>query len=98
MNRPDYETVFFHLTQSLREHFLAYTLDRSADVSEAQCPIVLQNLQNKHRPFIGNLADDVIDKSFNRRIYLHWGFSMPSSFNLRVRDCSTHSTLSIWCV
>ena len=67
------QTVTLHLAQSLREHLLAYSLDRFAEPSESQFSFFTQDFKDQHRPFVSHAANQIVYKGFNPGIEIVWG-------------------------
>src|SRR5690606_20888915 len=79
-----HEPVAFHLAQRLRQHLLADPRDLAANLGEAQLAMIGEDLENQHRPLVGDLSDHVVDEFVHARIavgpwlrrgHAHWSLS-----------------------
>lgn len=92
MHGPRDQAITLHVTQGLRQHFLADPFDRLADLCEAQLASLGQHLQNQHGPFVGHAADELINQGLNAGIDcfgrasdgVRWGYFVAGS---RCPDC-----------
>lgn len=68
MDRPHDQAIALHLTQRLRQHFLADTVNPSPEFGKAQLFAVRELLNDKHRPFISDAANELCHERFDLRI------------------------------
>ena len=65
--------VALHPPQGLGQHLLADPPDQLADAGEPQLAVVGEDLQDEHRPLVGDGSDQVADQCVHRRVAVRPG-------------------------
>jgi hypothetical protein len=69
-NGAHYKPVRLHLAKRLGQHFLAHATDQFTQARKTQPAVLAEHFKGKHRPIIGNTANDLADQHLQLGVIL----------------------------